>query len=48
MAVAKFKTKIFDTIRDLEIFVTGNATVASVQSVITDNSGKYILIYTTT
>lgn len=45
MAIAKFKTKIFDDPKALQRFVQGDASCASVVSIVTDNSGKYILFY---
>jgi hypothetical protein len=48
MAVAKFKTKIFDNPVDLANFVATDATVASVVSVATDLNNKYVLFYIST
>lgn len=47
MAVAKFKVKIFDDPQTLAVFVANDASVASVISVVTDASGKYLLFYLT-
>lgn len=47
MAVAKFKVKIFDDPQALYVFVQGDATCASVVSIVTDVSGKYVLFYLT-
>jgi hypothetical protein len=42
--IAAFKVKIFDDPLTLAKFVVANAT--TVVSIVTDNSGKFILFYT--
>jgi hypothetical protein len=49
MAVANFKTKVFDTAIDLANYVKDpTKDVSSVVSVVTDNNGKYVLFYIST
>lgn len=47
MAVAKFKSRIFDTSLALQQFVVTDTNVASVVSIVTNNEGKFILFYLT-
>lgn len=48
MAVANFKTKIFDDPKSLADFVLTDPACDVVISIVTDNSGKYVLFYTGT
>jgi hypothetical protein len=47
MAIAKFKSKVFSDPQALYLFVSSDVTVASVISIVTDSSGKYVLFYLT-
>lgn len=47
MAIAKFKTKIFNDPQALYLFVKDTVEVASVVSIVCDSSGKYVLFYLT-
>ena len=47
MALAKFKTKIFTDPQSLYLFVTTDANLSSIISIIGDSSGKYVLFYLT-
>lgn len=47
MAVAKFACRIFANAKDLQVFVSTDASCASVVSVCTDNNGQFILFYMT-
>jgi hypothetical protein len=45
MALAKFRCKVFDSFLDLQNFVQTDTDLASVTSIVTDSSGKYVLFY---
>jgi len=45
VALTKFNVKIFDTPMDLYTFVTTDTNLASVVSIVSDASGKYVLFY---
>lgn len=47
MAVAKFAVRVFASPKELQVFVSTDASVASVVSVCTDNNGQYVLFYMT-
>ncbi len=46
MALAKFKTRMFDNALDLQTFVN-TQDVSQVISVVSDSSGKFVLFYLT-
>jgi hypothetical protein len=46
MAIAAFKTQIFNSAFDLQVFVSTDAGVSTVVSIVCDNSGKFVLFYT--
>ena len=45
MAIAAFKSRIFDSVQDLVTFVTTDAGVNTVVEIVADASGKYVLFY---
>lgn len=47
MAVAKFAVRVFADPKALQVFVSTDASCASVVSICTDNNGQYVLFYMT-